>query len=371
MNEIKEFFSGLFSTNEWPPRWDCGYWSDFHGWLYIMSELMVWTAYFLIPLLILNYVSKKQTGIKFKRVYFLFASFILLCGSTHFFDALMFWIPMYRFNALLRLITGIVSLVTVYHMVKILPEVFAQKTNLELEREIAKRQKAEEELAEANKRLEAFAYVASHDLQEPLRKISTFSSLLFERNETVFDAKSKELAAKIEASTGRMQTMIHDVLTLSTIKEDVPFTSVNAGGAVQKAIDDLEVKIAQKDAVIQVDDLPAVKGNEAYLSLLFLNLINNALKFTKQQPRIHIWGENTGDTARIHVSDNGIGIEEKDAARIFEAFQRLKSKTEYEGTGIGLAICKKIADIHSGHIEVKSRLNEGTTFTVVLPAAHS
>src|SRR5688500_13756655 len=112
MQELKEFFSGLFSTSEWPPRWICGYWYDFHGWLYIISELMVWTAYFLIPLLIINYVYKKQTGIKFKKVYFLFASFILLCGSTHFFDALMFWVPMYRFNALLRLVTGIVSLAT-------------------------------------------------------------------------------------------------------------------------------------------------------------------------------------------------------------------------------------------------------------------
>src|SRR5687767_10007153 len=98
MNQVVEFFRHLFDTSSWPARWKCGYWSDFHGWLYIISELMIWIAYFLIPLIIINYFSKKRASIKFRKVYLLFASFILLCGSTHFFDAMMFWIPMYRFN---------------------------------------------------------------------------------------------------------------------------------------------------------------------------------------------------------------------------------------------------------------------------------
>ena len=320
MEELKEFFSGLFSTSEWPPRWKCGYWSDFHGWLYIISELMVWTAYFLIPLIIINYVYKKQTGIKFKKVYFLFASFILLCGSTHFFDALMFWVPMYRFNALLRLTTGIVSLATVYHLVKILPDAFKQKTNLELEAEIAKREIAEHKLAEANKSLEAFAYIASHDLQEPLRKINTFSGMLFERNEAMFDEKSKEQAKKIQSAASRMQTMIRDVLMLSTIDEAAELEAVDPAIAIQNAIDDLEIPILEKGAQITLQPLPAVIGNEPYLTQLFLNLLSNALKFTTTQPVINITGTKVADKVHIQISDNGIGMEEADTERIFFSF---------------------------------------------------
>ncbi|HEX8357349.1 MAG TPA: two-component sensor histidine kinase, partial [Segetibacter sp.] len=99
MKQIIEFFKGFFDTNKWPARWNCGYWSDFHGWLYIVSDLMVWLAYFLIPVIILKYFLKKRSGIKFHGIYILFAAFILLCGSTHFLDAVMFWLPMYRFNA--------------------------------------------------------------------------------------------------------------------------------------------------------------------------------------------------------------------------------------------------------------------------------
>ena len=132
MDEIKDFFSGLFDTSLWSARWQCGYWSDFHGWLYIVSELLIWIAYFLIPLIILNYFLKKKTSLRFNKAYIYFAAFILLCGSTHFLDALMFWVPMYRLNALVRIVTAMVSLATVYHLIKILPEAFQQKTNVEL-----------------------------------------------------------------------------------------------------------------------------------------------------------------------------------------------------------------------------------------------
>ena len=121
---------------------------------------------------------------RFRKVYLLFATFILLCGSTHFLDALMFWVPMYRFNAVVRLATGIVSIFTVYHLFKILPTIFQQKTSVELEREIKLRKEAEQKLEESNKSLEAFAYIASHDLQEPLRKISTFTNLFIKKMKT-------------------------------------------------------------------------------------------------------------------------------------------------------------------------------------------
>lgn len=135
MKEVKEFFSNLFDTSLWPARWHCGYWSDFHGWLYILSDLSIWAAYFTIPILILKYVSKKKK-IRFHKAYVYFAAFILLCGLTHLVDAIMFWIPVYRFNALIRFATAIVSWFTVYHMFKLLPTFSSLKTSEELEAEV-------------------------------------------------------------------------------------------------------------------------------------------------------------------------------------------------------------------------------------------
>ncbi|AEI50746.1 sensor histidine kinase [Runella slithyformis] len=369
MNDVIEFFEGLFSTDKWPPRWYCGEWSDFHGWLYISSDLMIWLAYFLIPIIILQYFAGKKNVIKFTRIYLLFATFILLCGSTHFIDAMMFWVPMYHLNALVRLATGIVSLFTVYHLFRILPQVFQQRTNLELELEIARRIEAERKLADANANLEAFAYVASHDLQEPLRKIRTFTSMLFRNNADSFDEKNKVLADKIIASSTRMQTMIQDVLTLSTIRVNDEFETVNLKDAIGIALEDLEVKILEKKAVVRVADLPHVIGNREYLAQLFMNLIGNSVKFSKNTPLITITGLVNANKVLIYVRDNGIGMSEEHMDKIFFAFQRLHSRTEYEGSGIGLAICKRIVELHRGRISVESIPGEGTTFIVELPKA--
>ncbi len=369
MNSITDFFKGLFDTDLWPARWHCGYWSAFHGWLYVFSDLMIWCAYFLIPAIIFNYVSKRKGVIKYSGIYLLFAAFILLCGTTHFLDACMFWVPMYRLNALVRFITGIISLLTVYYLIKILPEAFKQKTSIQLEDEITRREFAEFKLAEANRNLGAFASIASHDLQEPLRKIKTFSSLLYDANANNFSSESKELANKIIYSADRMQTLVHDVLSLSTISEEIEFNPVNIEEIISSVREDLEIKISEKKAIIKVGEIPMVKGNKSYLTQLFLNLLSNAIKFTNRKPVISVTGEKKGNRVYIHISDNGIGIGEKDFSRIFEAFARLNSKTEFEGSGIGLTICKKIVNIHKGDIHVMSKDGAGTTFTVDLPAA--
>ncbi len=369
MRELEEFFKGLFSTTEWPARWNCGYWSDFHGWVYIVSELLIWAAYFLIPLIILNYLSRKKTALKFNKAYLYFAAFILLCGSTHFLDALMFWVPMYRLNALLRLATAVVSLATVYHLIKILPEAFKQKTNVELENEIFKRKQIEHQLEEANKGLAAFAYVASHDLQEPLRKITIFTSKLLQTNKNNLDDEGKELANKVLDSSERMRNLIQDVLTLSSIVETGDLSKVDTEKAVQTAIENLELPIKEKNAVVRCGKLPRVFGNEAYLSQLFFNLIGNALKFSEGPPVVDISGEVKEGRAFLHVSDNGIGMKEQDLNKIFDAFHRLNSKTKFEGTGIGLSICKRIVELHNGTINVTSTVGKGSVFTIELQAA--
>ncbi len=143
MNEVTEFFSKLFDSADWPPRWHCGQWSSFHGWFYIVSDLLIWSAYFAIPIVILRFISKKQ-GIRFLRLYFLFAAFILACGATHLLDAIAFWIPLYRLNALVLFITGVISWVTVFYLIKNLPLLFSMRSQKALEAEIELRKRSEE-----------------------------------------------------------------------------------------------------------------------------------------------------------------------------------------------------------------------------------
>ena len=363
-----EFFKGLFATDKWPPRWHCGTWTSFHGWLYILSDLTIWVAYFLIPLIILNYLAKKKSGIKFQKVYLLFAAFILLCGMTHFLDAVMFWTPMYRLNALVRFVTAVVSMLTVYYLFRILPQAFRQKSNMELEREVARRIQAEESLAEANASLTSFAYIASHDLQEPLRKIRAFSSQVHDGYSEALGQHGNELVEKIMKSASRMQAMTTDILNLSAYTDRINMGMISVNEAAGIAISDLESKINESGARITVGVIPDVYGNLSYLSHLFLNLISNAIKFSKEQPVINIWGEAHDGMVSIYVEDNGIGIEEEGHQKIFHAFQKMHGKNEYEGSGLGLSICKRIVDIHHGHLSVSSVPGEGSTFIAELPA---
>ena len=154
MNQVTEFFKKLFDTSDFPARWNCGKWSDFHGWLYIASELLVWSAYFAIPLIIIRYVTRKQKMVNFHPLYFLFASFILLCGTTHFIDAMIFWMPVYRISAIVKLITGIVSWTTAIYLIRLLPMAFTYKTPKEMEQEIELRRRAQEELTYKNRQLQ-------------------------------------------------------------------------------------------------------------------------------------------------------------------------------------------------------------------------
>lgn len=155
MDQIIGFFKKLFDSSDWPPRWHCGRWTEFHGWLYIISDLLIWSAYFAIPVIIIRYISRRQDA-RFLRIYFLFAAFILACGATHFLDAAAFWIPAYRLNALVRLITGILSWVTVFSLIKLLPAAFSLKSQNQLETEITQRKKAEEQIQKQKQEIQDF-----------------------------------------------------------------------------------------------------------------------------------------------------------------------------------------------------------------------
>jgi PAS domain S-box-containing protein len=225
-----------------------------------------------------------------------------------------------------------------------------------------------EELARSNRDLEQFAYAASHDLQEPLRAVSGCTQLLKARYEGKIDARADEFIHHAVDGARRMQNLIDDLLAFSRVgTRGVQFQAVECGKAVDNALKNLSVTIQEKQAVVEPVDLPLVFGDLSQLSLLFQNLIGNAMKFiTGKAPHIRINARREGNEWVISVSDNGIGIEPQYFDRIFVIFQRLHTRTEYPGTGMGLALCKRIVERHGGRIWVESTLGQGTTFNFTL-----
>ncbi len=382
MQEVIEFFSKLFWAESWPPRWHCGKWTDFHGWLYILSDLAIWGAYFAIPFFLFRFITKKR-DVPLTSVFWLFVAFIFLCGLTHLMDVLMFYHPVYRFNALVRFATAVASWGTVFALFKIFPHALRLRTSVEFEIELAERKRVEQELRDTQSKLEAytkqlehknqeleqFAYIVSHDLQEPLRTVnSTIYMLKKELGQT--STAVEEYISFALGSTARMNGLIVNILDYSRLGSSRRLSKIDCKDLVQNVLSDLKSKIEETQAIIEIDkNLPVVSGYETELRLLFQNLINNALKFRKEDiaPIIKIGVVENDEYYTFGVKDNGIGIKEKDYNKIFQIFHRLHSQSRYEGSGIGLAHCKKIVELHEGRIWVESVFGEGSTFYFTLP----
>ncbi len=226
-----------------------------------------------------------------------------------------------------------------------------------------------EELSRSNAELEQFAYIASHDLQEPLRMVSSYTQLLSRRYSGKLDESADEFISFAVDGVNRMQQLINDLLKLSRVGRDhSDFEIFSLQDALDDALKNLEVKISESGAKIQSPDkLPKVYGNRGQISQLFQNLISNGIKFCREKtPEIKLSAEQESDLVLISVKDNGIGIEGSNLDKVFDVFHRLHSKEEYKGTGIGLAICKKIAEHHGGSISATSDGKSGSTFTFSL-----
>lgn len=226
-------------------------------------------------------------------------------------------------------------------------------------------------LEESNKELEQFAFITSHDLQEPLRKIISFGDLLTTKYNNNLDEKGKSYIEYMTNAASRMRSLIQDVLELSRVStKDQHIEEVNLNHIINEIISDMDLIIKEKKAQIIFQDLPTITGDKRQIYLLIQNLISNSIKYRKKDtsPIIHIHSRiKSNNEIELTVADNGIGFDKQQAEKIFIMFQRLHAKEEYEGTGIGLAICKKIASRHGGEIFASSEKDQGATFTVRLP----
>jgi light-regulated signal transduction histidine kinase (bacteriophytochrome) len=240
-----------------------------------------------------------------------------------------------------------------------------ERANEELERRVEQRTA---ELRRSNEDLEQFAYVSSHDLQEPLRMISSYSQLLERRYRGRLDQDADEFLHYIVDGAQRMSVLIQDLLAYSRAGSPATAHSrTETSAAVEAALANLEGSVRSSGAEVVCEALPAVRGNRMELAQLFQNLIGNAIKYRREEPlRVGVSAERRGGAWVFRVRDNGIGIEAQHRDRIFQPFQRLHVKPEVPGSGIGLAICKKIVERHGGRISVESMPGEGAAFQFTL-----
>lgn len=296
----------------------------------------------------------------------------------HFFSSLS--IPIVFIISLIAILIGIYSYI-------ILTREF--RLQLHIERRMKSYQRELQEnivlLNKSNKELEQFAYVASHDLQEPLRKISTFSDRLMMKHRGELTEEAAQLIDRMVAAVGRMRVLINDLLIFSRAGRITPesLVPIDLNAILQDVIGDLELALQEKNGTVLFDQLPVIEGSDTGFHQLFQNLLSNSIKFAHPERALEVrirrellTGKEAGvaseqkwdDTyCRISIQDNGIGFDQMYADRIFLIFQRLHGVSEYKGTGIGLAICKKIVDSHNGNITAFGTAGVGSTFVIVLP----
>jgi len=521
LEQVIEFFRQLLESDQFMPRWVCGRWTPFHGWLYIISDVVIFLAYMAIPVAMVYFVRRRWKDLPFRHVFWLFIAFIALCGTTHLVDAIIFYVPVYRFNALVLVATAIVSVVTVGSMLKVIPEALQYKSPLDLQNTVAektaelKRQKtalsevnarleremqeniraqremarlaaivrasddsivslttegiitswndaasrmygytAEEaidhsitmlsleddrtemeqvlsslregqtierfetqrirkdggvihvsitysplrneagevvgisgiarditqqrkaameqqrlmrDLERANKELEDFAYITSHDLKAPLRAIGSLAEWIQTDNQEKLGDEGRQYLKLLKNRVHRMNELIEGILHYSRV------------GRAKGRSEQVDMNILMKEVIELIDvpphikvtvqeGLPVLMTLKTYPMQVFENLISNAVKYCdKEVGEVQVGVEELPRFWKFHVRDNGLGINPRYHARIFEIFQTLKSRDEVEGTGIGLTIVKKIVTHLGGEVWVESEPDLGSTFYITWP----
>lgn len=357
--------------------------------LHVISDALIAFAYFAIPLILVHFVRRRPLAEwMFSRVLLLFAAFIMLCGVTHVFGIITMWVPVYYLEGAVKLLTALVSLATAAALVPIVPRVLAMRSpeelaqiNAQLQDEIRAREAADRELqktiddlSRSNRELEQFAYVASHDLKAPLRTIASFAQLLERRHADKLAGEGLEFTGFIRQSAAQMQAVIDDLLQLARLHSDtVAATDVSLSRLFDQAQRQLDAVIQESAAEIDCPaDLPTVRGDHAQLLLLAQNLLTNAIKFQPpgQPPRVQVRAQREGEHWHLRVRDNGIGIEAGQEEVIFDLFRRLHAQEAYPGTGVGLALCRRVVERHDGRIWAAANEDgaPGTTIHVLLPA---
>ena len=379
--QVKDFFAKLFNTADWPARWHCGTWSDFHGWLYILSDVSIWAAYFAIPFLLFRIVNKRK-DIPFPKVIWLFIAFILLCGTTHLIDAGIFWWPAYRLSALVRFVTGMVSIFTVFALYKILPMIYNLRTLDQLEAEIGERKRAETEMRhhqvmqqaaeELIVKKDEFMSIASHELKTPITSLKA-SLQVVERmaNKNEVLEPVVPFVQKASKQVNKLTEIIHDLLDVTRMqagKLELNKTYFNLTEVIKECADQCQAEDNRHEIKIDAASILMVHADKNRLDQVLNNFLTNAIKYSPDSNRVSIKAENLGNgTVKVSVTDYGIGIPDDKIENIFDRFYRVENTSKnYSGIGLGLYISSEIIKRHNGQIGVESILGKGSTFWFII-----
>lgn len=353
-------------------------------WLIVISDTLITAAYFMIPATLALMMRRSRIILHYNWAISLFAAFILLLGVNHAIEIICFVQPIYLIDGVGKALTAAVSLLTAILILPLVPRLTQMRTpeelaaaNAKLAAEVRRREAAESdlrrtvvELNRAMQELEQFAYITSHDLQAPLRSISGFSQLLQRRYRSKFDGDALEFLDFIDKGSRQMQQLIQDLLALSRVgrASDARLETKPLEKTVEGVLRTLKPSIDALGARIEYAGLPPVNADHNLLTQLFQNLIGNAIKFHRpgESPLVRVSAHSEAGAMLIEVADNGIGIPKEQLENIFVMFRRLHQPEQYEGTGIGLAICRKIVAHHGGEIWATSDAS-GTQFHIRLP----
>lgn len=345
------------------PHGYCYLWNPALLSLHLISDSIITLSYYSIPLGLVWFVRKRR-DVPFNWIFWLFAIFIAGCGTTHLMEIWTLWHPSYWAAGLIKGLTAMASVGTAAALVPLLPKAVALPTPERLER-------ANRELAEANRELEGFAYSVSHDLRAPLRAIDGFSQALVEDHGPMLEPAALAMLATVRENSQRMGRLIDDLLAFSRLgRTQLAEGTVDMTALARDVV--LELQTARGGPVpVRLPPLLPARGDPALLRQVFANLIGNAVKFSGQRAdaRVEIASRSVGDEVEYEVRDNGVGFDMRYAEKLFGVFQRLHGAREFEGTGVGLALVQRIVARHGGQVWGEGKVGAGAVFRFTLPAA--
>ena len=376
MGQLIDFIRQLGDSQAFMPRWVCGEWSELHGWMYIISDLIIFLAYMAIPVAMLIFVRRRWDDVPFKPVFWLYMLFIFLCGMTHLIDAIIFYEPIYRINALVLVLTAVVSMITVGAMVFVLPKALAYKSPVQLSQIVDEKtallqdrikalNRLSKDLARKKEQLEQFAYITSHNLRSPAANLQSLVELA-KAAEDVED--SRIILDKISHSTDALLHTVNDVSTV--IKQSSPqleAVEMSFDQVVSEVLGHHEQVLNSIDATVERDfKVETMLYPPDHFRSIIQNLIDNAVRYRKQDEPFRLSLRSFEQDGRIHFEceDNGIGIDvDKDGEHIFKLYKTLNRGLG--GRGMGLFLVRNQLENLNGFIILTSELGKGTTFIVV------
>lgn len=378
----------LFSDGGYSPHGFCIAWNLPVLYTHIAADLMIALSYFAIPAVMVVFLRHRRDT-RLHKPAMLFVIFITACGVSHLMSIVTMYLPYYGLQGVIKLFTGIVSALTAVALWRMLPNALRIPAPEQLmqaiadkDTEIAQRKATEEEmrstqrllnvkveqLESANLELREFAYAASHDLKSPANTLSLWLDSFMEDCGDKLSAPERADAEEAQRILARMRMLVDDVLSYARLLSDdvADAQACDTAQIVRDTLSDLAPEIAAADAEVSAGPLETVQGHPAMLSVLFHNLISNAVKFRDpERPcRIDVSARRNGSRVTIAVSDNGIGIDPAHHERVFTLFKRLHHQARFEGTGLGLSLCRRIAVMHGGRIELSSTPGKGTEIRV-------